>query len=55
MTSDFSLKGISALAPRRGLFPFSPSCSQGDLPEPRTCARSVPDTSAKVYSVAPLS
>ena len=54
MTSDFSLKGISALAPRRGLFPFSPSCSQGDLPEPRTC-KSVPDTSAKVYSVAPLS
>ena len=36
MTSDFSVKGISALAPQRGLFPFSPSCSQGDLPEPRT-------------------
>ena len=36
MTSDFSVKGISALAPQGGLFPFSPSCSQGDLPEPRT-------------------
>ena len=36
MTSDFSVKGISTLAPRRGLFPFSSSCSQGDPPKPGT-------------------
>ena len=34
MTSDFSVKGISTLAPRGGLFPFSSSCSQGDAPKP---------------------
>ena len=36
MTSDFSVKGISTLAPQGGLFPFSPSCSQGDPPKPGT-------------------